>query len=236
MFSQYQSTQPAQLAGETVATLLSRHLSKPVLLLLSGGSALALLEYISDDALSPNVTFGMLDDRFSLLAEVNNAAQIKALPFFLRAKSRGMTFLDSTVFAGETLADYAFRYNKALKTWRSDNPTGVVIVTLGLGLDGHTAGIMPGGELSFDNTGDYVVGYEVPPEVNQYTRRITVTPYFLCNEVTAAVAYVVDLEKKVVLDQVLDKSGDCHALPARLWHEIPELTIITNFRATTTGC
>lgn len=66
---------------------------------------------------------------------------------------------------------------------------------MGIGQDGHTAGIFPG-DHGFDFDGDvWVVGYFVPKEVNQYQERVTVTNTYLQTEIAQAIVYAVGEEK-----------------------------------------
>ncbi len=217
----------AAAAGE-LNSLLREYAAQPVLLLLSGGSAFSFLDLIAEDLLDTRVTLGVLDERFDVRDTVNNYAQLTQTTFFKKAVARGCTVIDTTVQKGDTLPDAASRYDDALTLWQAEQPDGVVLVTLGLGTDGHTAGIFPGTLPLLMTYTTNVAPLEVESEVNEYTKRFTVTPDFLETVVTAAVAYVASTEKCAVLEAVLGKEGEVDDLPALLWHQIPNLTVVTS--------
>jgi 6-phosphogluconolactonase/glucosamine-6-phosphate isomerase/deaminase len=221
---------PAKVAGEKITALLQRYSDVPVLLLVSGGSALAVLEQIAPVVLTPKLTISVVDERFDHDPLVNNFAQLSKLAFFAKAATAGASSISTAVTEGESLDSVTTRYETALSNWRAENPTGVVLAILGMGTDGHTAGIMPGYASLFASTTAAVVGYEVIPEVSLYTKRITVTPRFLEQAVAAAVAYVVGSEKRPLLERILEQTADQNTYPAILWHKMPNLTLVTDQR------
>jgi 6-phosphogluconolactonase len=225
------STSPAHDAAETLGTLLIEYVDQPILLLLSGGSAFSFLELVSRESLSDRVTIGVLDERFDVRPTANNFTQLAATQFFVDACARGCTYIDTRVEGRESLADMAARYDDAIMEWQAEHPEGVVIATLGLGADGHTAGIFPGTTALLETYTTNVAPLEVAPEVNEYTKRVTVTPYFLRTELTAALAYVVGEGKCQVLTDVIAGKGEVYDLPGLLWREIPNLTVITSCEA-----
>lgn len=219
---------PAVVAGITLTKLLDQYKDIPVLLLLSGGSAFSILENISTMALDSRITLGVLDERYDTDASVNNFAKLKQTDFFKQAVEVGASYIDTQVASGETLQNLGSRFNFTLTQWRENNSEGVVLITLGLGKDGHTAGLMPGYVEEVSWSGVLATGYEVTPSVNQHTKRVTVTSRFLKSEVTAAVAYVVGSDKCPVLARLLRAEGEVESCPALLWHSISELTVVTD--------
>lgn len=222
------STTPEVTAGEELSTLLKYYKDKPTLLLLSGGSALSMLDHVSDDALHPNLTITTLDERFSTDPAINNFAQIKTTAFYKRASDRGVTTIDTSVTETDTLEKSGKRFETALRNWRDENPKGVIIATMGVGVDGHTAGIFPGTQNEYFSDDDWVVAYEVPKSVNPHTKRITVTPRFLLEQVTHAVGFIVGDEKKSVLDNIKKESCSHREVPACVMREINSVTVITD--------
>ena len=219
---------PAVAAGLVMSKLLEQYKNAPVLLLVSGGSAFSLLENISASVLDARITLGVLDERYDSDSSINNFAQLSLTHFFKQAVAAGALYIDTRVASGETLQNLGLRFNYTLNKWLENNPTGKVLITLGLGQDGHTAGLMPGYVEEVSWSGVLAMGYEVTPETNPYTRRVTVTPRFLKGEVTAAVAYVAGDDKTQVLAGVLAAEGEIETCPALLWHSIPRLTILTD--------
>jgi 6-phosphogluconolactonase/glucosamine-6-phosphate isomerase/deaminase len=219
---------PAKVAGEKITTLLQRYSDVPVLLLVSGGSSLAVLEQIAPAVLTSKLTISVVDERFDHDPLVNNFAQLSKLAFFAEAVSAGASSISTTVAEGESLDSFAARYETALSNWQAENLAGVVIAILGMGADGHTAGIMPGYSALFASTVATVVGYEMTPEESLYTKRVTVTPRFLEQAVTAAVVYVVGSEKRPLLERIIAHTADEKTYPAMLWHKMSNLTLVTD--------
>lgn len=222
------STTPAETTGEQLSNLLQQHADTPTLLLLSGGSALALLDHVSEAALGPQVTFTTLDERFSTDEAVNNFAQIKATTFYERAITRGAATIDTSVSAADTLAEASARFATALHEWRTTHPHGVVITTMGVGSDGHTAGIFPEQAHSNYQTTDWVLAETLPESVNEHRERITVTPTFLLHEVTHALGYITGEAKQTVFDKLTKPDCDTATMPACILRDIRSVTIITD--------
>ena len=59
-------------AGAALDRLILKRANKPMLFLLSGGSSFDLLDSVDDNSLSGDLTFGMLDDRYSLDPNINS--------------------------------------------------------------------------------------------------------------------------------------------------------------------
>lgn len=218
---------PAKEAGHLLGEILTMHKHVPVLLLVSGGSAFALLEHVPPEVCGSHLTLAVLDERFSTDATITNFAQLSQTDFFARATGAGAVSISSLVLPAESLASHARRFETALQKWRDDNATGVVVATLGMGVDGHTAGIFPGYVEELDRRGRWVEGYEVPLEINDYTKRITVTPRFLSTQINAAVAFVAGPQKRALLGKVM-AAETTSEYPAALWKTIPVLRIVTD--------
>ncbi|MBI2644140.1 MAG: 6-phosphogluconolactonase [Candidatus Wildermuthbacteria bacterium] len=205
-----------------------------ILLLLSGGSALELVNGISAHVLSEKITVGVLDERYSIDPKENNFAQLASTSFCQKAQDKGAHFIDTRVEHKETLEELAHRFELFLKTWKRAHPFGKVLITQGMGPDGHTAGIMPYPEdrKKFENLfgrqDRWVVGYNATKEKNDYPLRITVTIPFLCNRVDASILYVVGESKKHALGLVLADEGKIWQVPGRIIHEMKHLILYTD--------
>ncbi len=218
---------PAAAAGAALSELLREHVARHVLLLVSGGSALALLDFIEADVFGPHLTLSVLDERFSTDPTVNNCAQLERTALFAAAMKRGAMLLSTRVRTGEVIEAVRDRFDAALRDWRVKHPDGVMIATVGMGPDGHTAGIFPGTH-GVDFSGDsWVESYTVPVTVNQYPDRITVTYTFLRTQLHAAVGYVVGSDKYVHLLAIQSTTPTLEAVPAAIFNEIPQLVIYT---------
>lgn len=199
---------------------------KKVLLLLSGGSALNILSGLDESVFSDNVTFTTLDERYSTDPMVNNMSQIMSTPFFEKVREQGASLIDTRVGDLESQSDMTQRVNEAMEKWFADNPDGKVIATIGIGPDGHIAGIMPYPEdhetfkRLFDD-GDnahLVVGYDAESK-NPHRLRITST-FNLIRKIDAVVVYAAGDNKKEAVGRVLSEEGDLASTPARILREI----------------
>lgn len=234
-FIQNDKVAPAAECGEYLNACLIENKKQPILLMLSGGSALTVLDYIGDHALGENITVSVLDERFSEDTNINNFAQLQKTEFYIAALNAEVSFFGTLPRPGEKIEELATRFEKNLKIWKDKNSNGLIIATLGMGPDGHTAGIFPfNDKTEFDklfNSGHWVVPYNADGK-HQYPERVTTTLNFLRN-IDFGFAYVCGPEKKQKLEEVKNKVGEIHNLPALIWHDIKNLKIFTNINNTT---
>jgi 6-phosphogluconolactonase/glucosamine-6-phosphate isomerase/deaminase len=232
IFRQPDPESAAAEAGEQLNQSLTDNLKRPVLLMLSASSSLAILEYVGKTALGQNLAISILDERFSQDPSINNFAQLQKTDFYTDAFDAECSFFGTLPRSGETMADLAKRWEANLHAWRRENPGGLIIATLGMAADGHTAGIFPfDDEKKFNQLfkGEpWVVAYNVG-NASPYQERVTTTLSFL-KLIDLGFAFVVGGEKKAKLDTLIQKHGEIHALPALAWHDIKKLKIFTDIR------
>ncbi len=221
----------AAAAGEALNKLLASNKDRPVLLLLSSGSALPILEYAGKTSLSEHLTVGMLDDRFSQDAKVNNFSQFQKTDFYKDALEMECAFIGTLPRPEDTIETVRERWEGRLKKWREDNTDGIIIATLGMGADGHTAGIFPytDDEKKFADLFEseaWTVAYEATGK-NQYPQRITTTVTFF-KLIDEGIGFVCGPEKKEKLDAVLVNKTSFAKLPAAAWHEIKNVTVYSD--------
>ena len=123
------STNPYKKAGEYISNLLQAYDDVPVLLLLSGGSAMNVLDFITLQHMSERVTLCLADERINAPDEDSNAWKLVQTNWFQEAKKHGVTLCALE--------------EGALKEWKNGHENGKIITLLGMGGDGHTAGILP---------------------------------------------------------------------------------------------
>lgn len=224
------STEAKTRAGEALRAFLmeTKKQSQPVLLLLSGGSAFSFLDAIHEDVLGEHVTIGMLDERFSRDESVHNFMQLTKTAFYAEALAAGALYIDTRIMEHETQEALAARFEKALRNWQKTHKNSIIIATMGVGTDGHTAGIMPFPENEhlfrqlFENKNKWVVAYNAGDK-NIYPLRVTITMPFLRTHIDHAIVYVVGEEKKPALEQVCAKTGLLTETPARVFHEMRDI-------------
>jgi len=208
------SEQPDLDASNGLCALLREHMSTPTLLMVSGGSARSLLDLTPSDALGSHITLCVLDERYSTDETINNYAQLQQTQFFKRCVERGVHTISTRVLPADSLEAVAARMNFQLREWKMQNPAGVVVATMGIGPDGHTAGIFPGSHGVDFADEEWVIGYRVSKEVNPYTERITVTHTFLRDVVDAAIVYAVGPEKREYISSIEQGICSIEEMPA----------------------
>lgn len=221
----------AKAINRTLAKLYKEN--KPSLLLLSGGSAYAVLSHIDDDVLSEKTTITVLDERYSTDPTVNNMAQLQQTAFFQFVQKRKCHVIDTRVHQQESLDELAARFDKALSAWKNNNPDGEIVALLGIGPDSHTSGILPFPENSalfsqqFENAERIVVGYDAEGK-NPYRYRVTTTNTFLRDFIDHSFVYAVGENKKEALSRVLAEDGDLPTTPARILREMKRVDLFTD--------
>jgi len=231
--STYQSELDAiQHASEQLKRIFESFQDQPLLFLSSGGSVLALLEYIPQNLLSKRLTVSTLDDRFSHKPSANTFAQLSATSFFERAKAAGARVIDTTPQMNETLEQFGRRIDATFKQWQQEHETGVVAATMGMGADGHTSGIMPYPnepeefDALFCRTDAWVVGYNAGNK-NEIPDRATTTIPFLTGHVRHAVMLIMGKEKKSAFERLCAMEGSICKTPARVVHDMNDVQIFT---------
>jgi 6-phosphogluconolactonase/glucosamine-6-phosphate isomerase/deaminase len=234
MFKVFTSLTPAQDAARRVHELLLEHQHTDVLLLLSGGSALTVLEQLDTTPLSERMTISVLDERYTFDDNASNFSQLTKSAFFERARKQHVNVIDPRPAEDEDLLDTARRFDLALKHWHITHHDGIVIATMGIGTDGHTAGILPHPnnpetftEL-FHHQTRCVKGYHVDQRVSPYQDRMTVTNTYLLRHVDHAIVYVVGEEKHSALGAVCVKDGEFHKTPARILNSMRDVALYTD--------
>ena len=218
-------------ASARLNQILDAHSYVPTLFLSSGGSSLELLEHIV--IFPPNFTVGMTDERFSEDPKVNNFAQLVETSFFQKAQEKGAYFIDTRVQSREDMEALSKRFEDALKEWRKEHPGGRIVITQGMGLNGHTAGMMPYPKEKdmFQELceGDALVrGYDAGDK-NEYPLRVTITMTFL-RMVDHSVLYTVGKEKEDALSRTLKTEGTLREMPARIIHEMKDVHLFTDIQ------
>lgn len=215
-------------AGEYLNKLLTDSKNRAVLLMLSGGSALPVLEFVGQTALSSNLIISMMDERFSQDPAINNFAQLQKTDFYQLALNAECHFFGTLPRNGETMVELAERWEANLRKWRAKNPQGLIIATLGMGADGHTAGIFPSDDKNkFEelyNAETWIVTHEAG---TIHPQRLTPTLNFF-KMIDFGLGFVCGAEKKPKLNNVIEKEGKPHQLPALAWYEIKQVKIFTD--------
>ncbi len=227
------SEEAAATAGKTLNNLLNENKNLPILLMLSGGSALNILDYISASSLSNKFTISVLDERFCQDAGINNFLQLQKQNFYQQALSMEVNFIGTLPRNNENMEDMRVRWELALTNWMQNNPTGKILAIFGMGADGHTAGIFPYTEnpVFFENQFEnhhLVTAYEATGK-HKYSSRLTTTfPFF--KKIDSAILYACGKEKKAVLEKLVKGTAQPHELPALGIYKAKNLEIFTDIK------
>ncbi|PIR96208.1 MAG: hypothetical protein COT92_02300 [Candidatus Doudnabacteria bacterium CG10_big_fil_rev_8_21_14_0_10_42_18] len=218
-------------AGQSLHSLLDDNKDKPVLLLLSGGSAFSLLEYVGEAGLSENVAITMLDERFSHEATINNFLRFQQTDFYKRALENGCAFIGTLPREGELIDDMKIRWELSLKNWKRENPEGKIFATFGIGPDGHTAGIFPYPQTAgffkeaFENR--HLVTAYLAKGKHEHEQRLTTTFTFF-KLIDEAIVFVCGENKKEAFNKFIKGRGQPHELPALGIYETKNQQIFTD--------
>ncbi len=208
----------AREAAKALTNAVIHNKTEGVLLLLSGGSPLEMLQYLPKDLFDDRITVGVSDERYSTDPTINNFAQVQSKISFKKS-------IDTRPMPGETLQQLGVRFDSALKKWRSEHPNGKIIITQGIGLDGHTAGMMPG--CIFDDQNVWALGYDAK-ERNKYPLRVTTTIPFLTQQVDLSILFVCGADKQKPLQDVLSSKEALSEVPGRVIHYMKHCLLYTD--------
>lgn len=203
---------------------------RDVLFLSSGGSALGVLDRIPKDVIGPYLTIGIFDERFDPSNKTSNYAQMRKTAFYQRAVEGRCRLIDTATLPGQTLEGLADYYEQEIRDWRRQHPRGAIMATMGIALDGHTAGIMPFPEdpERFHELFEgerLIVPYDTEGK-NPFRLRATATFTFL-RSVDLLGIYVVGAEKGPMWKELME-GDDCTELPGRIIKTLPRGAIYTD--------
>lgn len=210
-----------------------RDKNAPVLLCMSGGSALKIADCIQKENLPINLTLTVLDDRYSQDEQVNNFSLLMKTKLYSDALVLGAEFIDTRIKHNESLEYISTVADIKLKNWFKTNPNGKVVITQGVGPDGHTSGMMPYPEDKdkfnklFVETDRLSVGYDNEGK-NEYNLRITATMRFLIDHVDESVLLMTGKEKSQAYRNTWDSSKTLAQTPARVIHQMKKVNLFTD--------
>lgn len=182
----YQTTQEAKHACiDAITKSIVSHKDGPILFLYSGGSNKEVTSQIIMNLVQQQIQLdcfiAAVDERFDV--EHSNYLELQKCVLQLEEtiKSHGIHILDTAPFLRDQFA-MADWYDNILKEkiQTIKNKQGIIITLLGMGEDGHIAGILPHPEeqqLFFErflDTERFVVGYDATGK-HEYTKRFTIT-------------------------------------------------------------
>lgn len=226
------SDEMATMVGKNISIDLSRWKDEQILLLLSGGSALKVLDSIETEDWQ-RITLFFLDERYDVDNENSNFAQLEKMPWFEKVTKRGCRYVDSRVKKDESLELFGDRLENDLQNWLTENPNGKKIAVFGMGADGHVAGIFPYSEnpalFSELFEGDRLVAVHNVQGKNPYSLRATMT-FSLFYSIDKSYAYICGNEKRDALTKIFGEKLPMNDFPAGIFRELKNMTIVTDIK------
>jgi len=223
----------ASYAGKEITLLLKEFKEFPILLLLSGGSSMKILPHIKLSTKGSRMTISMLDERWSKDPTENNFSQLMETSFYKNSTRLGCQYIDTRVGIEKTVEEAGEIYNGSLYRWIKDNPDGKIIANVGMGSDGHIAGIMPFPdnpeyfEKAFNDDKIFAIGYNTKGK-SQFLYRFSVTLSFMKNHFDATVSLIIGKEKELMLQKALSGQGKLSEVPAGIFRTLPRFSLFTN--------
>ena len=207
--------------------LFRKYASMPVLFLSSGGSALDLL---GPELKHTDLSISVLDEHYVKDERERNFHKLSKLDFFTSAIQSGARSFDP--YRG-AVQDAGKAFNGFLQSWIRDNPSGKILCTVGMGADGHTAGIVPfADEQAFQKLfcGEALaVGYKTPAG-DAFPERLTST-YALLRHCSDVILYAVGEKKAPIVQKLMSEDASLHTFPAMFLKQLPQVTLFTDVSA-----
>lgn len=202
------------------------------LLLFSGGSAFSVLDYIGANALGNYLTICLLDERYDSGNQNNNFIQLTKTDFYRLAKKNCCHFINTSVKGGQTQKQLANYFERELKNWKRNNKKSSIFATVGMGADGHIAGIMPFPENDrlFKKLfcgKNWIASYDAKDK-NPHRFRITTTITFL-KLIDRVFGFICGKEKTANFNKITSP-GKISELPCRALKKIKDLKIYTDIK------
>jgi 6-phosphogluconolactonase/glucosamine-6-phosphate isomerase/deaminase len=225
---------PAEEVGKHVNKIIQEH-AGDLVCLLSGGSALDLVDYIHPgkecahqechdkkgatekvlcERSECRTIFMMGDERVSRESTINNFLQLEQRYAKHPVLSRT---IETVPTENETGKEFAHRIEKTFLETLTELINPKVIAILGIGTDGHTSGIFPMDEKSFRKTyQDDLTYVSVEPQGLISDSRASITPTWLLDHTDVIIGYVSGASKKQMLIEMNTNDKNLNERPAEL--------------------
>jgi len=230
---------PAKEAGDHISEIIREHVGD-VVCILSGGTSLDVVKYINpskncfhqdckesstSDSEGDKIIcqrnecrtiFIMGDERVSGEEEINNFLQLRA-----RYPEHKVTsnLIETVPYGNESKKDFAERIEKLFLETLVELNNPKIISLLGIGTDGHTAGIFPMDEQSFRKVYQDDRTY-VPVQVEglKIDSRASFTPSWILNHVDIVIGFIVGESKREILTKLNSETKKLNERPAEIFN------------------
>jgi len=185
---------------------------KPVLWLVCGGSNVPACVHVMDNIsaeLSQNLSLLLSDERYGPVGHKDSNWQQLLQAGFKPKQAKVFTILEESAGLAQTIDHYG---QITAEAFAANN---VVIAQLGIGGDGHIAGILPN-SASANETVSLISSLEDPP-----LTRLTMT-FPALRKITIAYAFAFGQPKQQALKDLQTKSLPLNQQPSQILKELPE--------------
>lgn len=201
---------------------------KKCLILLSGGSALNIYNILADKIRKfpihvYRLAFAQVDERFQPQnSEDTNSHQIEKTGLLSLLKEKNIDFYPIPQIG--SLEEASQKYDKTISKlfYEYDNKMAV----LGIGEDGHTAGLLPGFQSAWDKT-QFVAGFK---NSGQFKKRLTITPKAIKLLDYALIAVKGEV-KRVNLQKIISREvTEINKIPGVILNQLKQAHLITDLK------
>lgn len=224
----------SDILTEKIESLAKSHAR--TLILLSAGSWIQVYEHVSklpEELDCSSITIGLVDERWvPYVHENRNEGQIRNTKLVQSLEHRGALYIPMIHDIKSDVNLNASQISQVYTDMKNEGSN--VFITIGIGTDGHIAGILPTPEKSsFDRryqTPAPVVYYEVRPEetANPHRQRLTITPDFI-RSADDVIVYAIGVGKQSALERLQRGNEQINAFPAQILSGLQEkVTLYTD--------
>lgn len=216
---QFIQTADRGLAAAALRTRLENELGtgRKVLWLVSGGSNIAIsvaIMYVLTDALTRNLTVMLIDERYGPVGHDDSNMQGLKVAGFDAKHAKIVDILEDSNDLEATRSAYDERARLAF------SEAEIIIGQLGIGNDGHIAGILP--QSPATESVEFVAAY-----TTEIYDRLTLTSHAL-KRLAAAYVYAFGADKPATLRALRDDMLPYAQQPAQILKELPEVYIFND--------
>lgn len=226
------SDTPAKDAGQYIIQKLQDHTNDDILLLVSGGSALAVLEHVNVASIEiiKTLTVATCDERYTTKLQGNNFSQLQTTNFYKTVEGSRALFIDSKVQENENFESFTKRLQISFNEYYHKHPEAYTIALLGIGEDGHTASIFPASEKEFNK--QYMIDElytGIIHESLEYKYRTTITPGYIEEKVTDVVLFAAGSTKcDNIYNYMNNKNFRPNQIPVLIAAQHPQSILFTD--------
>lgn len=223
----------ANLAAKKLSSIFTKYSNSSVLFLSSGGSCIEILNTDSTWKWPKDFTVSVLDERFTDNLKNRNFKALQKTKFFENIKDSAK--LIDPIIPGLSFSEAGKQFNFEIKNWILDHPNGKIVITQGVGIEGHTAGIFPmknkdDFENIFIKTDTLVNTVQYNNLEDRYQERITLNLKFLEFFVDNSILFVVGEQKVKILKKVIENKAELKKIPACIINKMRQVDLFSDIK------